>query len=121
MKSENFKIVFKQRLYKFVIKLIKELDSLPRHPATQIFINQLIRSSTSVLANCIEAQAASSRKDFTNFIHYSLKSANESKVWVSILKDTNRMNPKTSEFYLQELKEISNILGSSIITLKKHK
>lgn len=118
MKNENFKEIFKKRLYNFVIRLIKHLDKLPKDTTTKIFVDQLIRSSSSILANYIEAQAASSRKDFINFIHHSLKSANESKVWVSILKDTGRILAKDADYFLQELKEIANILGSSLVTLK---
>src|SRR3989344_7625623 len=118
MPGENFKTVFKNRLYSSTIKLIKLLDKLPKDPVTRIFIDQLIRSHTSILANYIEAQAASSRKDFTNFIHHSLKSANESKVWLSILKDTTRMSENEASYFLKELTEIANILGSTILTLK---
>ena len=118
MNNQEFKATFKKRLYSFVIELIKALDKLPKDSTTKIFVNQLIRSSTSILANYIEAQAASSRKDFTNFIHHSLKSANESKVWISILKDTKRMSEEQDKFYLTELNEIANILGSTILTLK---
>lgn len=121
MKNEQFKAIFKKRLYSFVIDLVKLLDKLPRDSTTKIFIDQLIRSSSSVLANYIEAQAASSRRDFTNYIHHSLKSANESKVWVSILKDTQRILGKDADYFLKELHEIANILGSSLITLKSKK
>ncbi len=118
MPNENFKEIFKKRLYNFVIKLVKTLDKLPKDSVNRIFIDQLIRSSSSILANYIEAQAASSRKDFTNFIHHSLKSANESKVWVSFLKDIGRLSQTEADYFLQELKEISNILAKSILTLK---
>lgn len=118
MKNEKFKEIFKKRLYHFVIKLIKLLDRLPKGSVTKIFVDQLIRSSSSILANYIEAQAASSRRDFINFIHHSLKSANESKVWLSILKDTQRISEKDAKYFLQELLEIANILGSSLVTLK---
>ena len=79
-------------------------------------IKQLIRSITSILANYIEAQSASSKKDYINFFYYSLKSANESKVWLCLLKDTNQNN--NLERYLAELEEISKILASSILTMK---
>ena len=121
MKNEQFKVIFKKRLYSFVIDLVKLLDKLPRDSTTKIFVDQLIRSNSSILANYIEAQAASSRKDFINFIHHSLKSANESKVWVSILKDTQRISEKDADYFLNELHEIANILGSSLITLKSKK
>src|SRR3990167_2425249 len=113
MDNQQFKTQFKRRLYKFVIELIQTLDKLPKDSTTRIFKDQLIRSATSILANYIEAQAASSRKDFTNFIHHSLKSANESKVWISIIKDTKRASEKEADYFLKEVTEIANILGSS--------
>jgi four helix bundle protein len=79
---------------------------------------QLLRSGTSILANYIEANSASSRKDFINFFTYSLKSANESKVWICLLRDSDKGDKKEMEWLLKELIEISNIIASSIITLK---
>ena len=82
---------------------------------------QLLRSGTSVLANYIEANSASSRKDFVNFFTHSLKSANESKVWLCLLRDTDKGDKKELEFLLSELVEIANIIASSIMTLKGKK
>ena len=70
------------------------------------------------MANYIEANSASSKKDFINFFTHALKSANESKVWLTLLRDTDKGNPKELEWLLKELIELSNILGSSILTLK---
>lgn len=116
--ESTFKENFKKRLYALVIDIVTTCDNLPKDEITKIFINQLIRSSTSILANYIEAQAGSSKKDFTNFIHHSLKSANESKVWVSLLKDTKRLRSEKADNFLKELNEISKILGKSLVTLK---
>ena len=58
------------------------------------------------------------KKDFTNYFNISLKSANESKLWFSILKDSGRATAEEVEKYLKELDEISKISGSSILTLK---
>jgi four helix bundle protein len=123
MKSdkEKFKTEFKKRIYFWIIKLIKFLDLLPKDTVTQRLVDQLFRSGSSIGANYIEAQASSSRKDFTNFLHYSLKSANESKFWLAVLRDTNRGNKGEIEKFLKELIEIANILGSSILTLKNRK
>ncbi|HYK08026.1 MAG TPA: four helix bundle protein [Candidatus Eisenbacteria bacterium] len=118
---ELFKQEFKKRLYSFVLHLIKFLDKLPKDVISQVILKQLIRSGTSILANYIEAQAASSKKDFTNFFHYSLKSANESKVWLAIIRDTNRADTKENAWLLNELDELSKIFGSSIVTLKEKK
>ncbi|MEW6189444.1 MAG: four helix bundle protein [Actinomycetota bacterium] len=57
-------------MYRFTLQLIDFLDELPRSPSAQIIGNQLLRSGTSIGANYIEAQAASSKKDFANFFHF---------------------------------------------------
>jgi four helix bundle protein len=62
----------------------------------------------------VEGQAASSKKEYTQFFHYSLKSANESKLWLALLRDTNRAKDAVVKPLLSEMDEISNILASSI-------
>jgi four helix bundle protein len=116
--KEKFKTELKARIYSWVVRLIKFLDLLPRDTVTQRMADQLLRSGASVGANYIEAQASSSKKDFINFFHHSLKSANESKFWLALLRDTNRGERKDIEVLLRELIEIANILGSSILTAK---
>ena len=115
---EKFKTEFKRRIYVWVIRLIKFLDTLPQDAITKRIADQLFRSGSSIGANYIEAQASSSRKDFINFLHYSLKSANESKFWFTIIRDTNRGDIKEIKNLLDELIEIANILGSSLLTVK---
>ena len=119
--KEKFKNNLKLRIYNWTLRLIRVIDKLSKENSSQILGKQLIRSGTSIGANYIEAQAASSKKDFANFLHYSLKSANESKFWISLLKDSNKLNREDANKLLDELIEISNILGSSLITIKKNK
>jgi four helix bundle protein len=83
--------------------------------------DQLLRSGTSILGNYIEGQAANSKRDFTNYFNHSLKSTNESKLWICLLKDSGRINSPESEWLLKERNEIGNIFGSSILTLKGKK
>jgi len=123
MKNDKakFKNDFKKRLYNWVLRLIKFIDKLPKDSVCQIIAKQLLRCGTSILANYIEANSASSRKDFINFFTHSLKSANESKVWLCLLRDTNKGDKKELEWLLKELIEIANIFASSILTLKGKK
>lgn len=116
--KEKFKKEFKTRIYKFILKLVKNIDSLPKDTSSQIFAKQVLRSSTSIGANYIEAQASSSKKDFANFFHHALKSANETKFWLAILRDTEKINKEEADNLIKELTEIANILGASLITIK---
>ncbi len=118
---EKFKNEFKQRLYSFVLRLIRMIDALPKGMISEVMGKQLLRSATSILANYIEANSASLRKDFTNFFTHSLKSANESKVWLALLRDTGKGNRKEIDTLLQGLDEIAKILATSILTLKGKK
>ncbi|WP_287262825.1 four helix bundle protein, partial [Moorena sp. SIO3A5] len=43
--------------------------------------NQLLRSGTSIGANCSEAQSAQSRRDFISKYQIALKEARETKYW----------------------------------------
>jgi len=120
MKNDNakFKSEFKKRLYSWVLRLIKFIEKLPKDSVSDIMGKQLLRSGTSILANYIEANSASSKKDFINFFTHSLKSANESKVWLCLLRDTNKGEVKELKWLLNELIEIVNIIASGILTLK---
>ena len=109
---------FKKRLYSLVLRIIKFVENCKKSQTTRIVGDQLIRSGTSILGNYVEGQSASSKKDYTNYFHHSLKSANESKVWVSILRDTGNGEREEANSILTELDEISKIFGSSVLTLK---
>lgn len=119
--KEKTKKEFKRRLYNFTLKLIEFLDKLPNDNVSRRIGDQLLRSGTSIIANYIEGQAASSKKDFTNYFNTSLKSANESKLWLALLRDGNRVKANDVSWFLSELDEIANIFASSIMTLKGRK
>jgi len=120
MENENlkYKMKLKDRTYQYSIKMIEFLDNLPKDSSAQIISKQLLRSATSIGANIVEAQASSSKKDFTKYFNYSLKSANESVYWLNLLKDAKKINNNQIEYLLNETKELAKILGSSILTLK---
>lgn len=75
-------------------------------------------------ANYFEARGASSKKDFCNFFSISLKSANETCFWLSVLRDAN-LFPKEfvieCDYLIGEAKELANIFASSILTMKGKK
>jgi len=123
MQNDNakFKNEFKKRLYNWVLRLIKFIDGLPKDSVSEVIGKQLLRSGTSILANYIEAGSASSKKDFINFFNHSLKSANESIIWQMLLADTNKGNQTELTWLTSEIKEIANIIATSILTMKGRK
>ncbi len=120
MQNQNSKVKteLKYRAYQYSIKTIEFLDTLPKDISTGVITKQLLRSATSIGANIVEAKGASSKKDFANFFSHALKSANESLYWLGLLRDAKKINNAQLEYLLGETKELANILGSSILTLK---
>lgn len=115
----NNQFDLKKRSYLYALEIISFIDSLDKRDlSVQVISKQLLRSATSVGANIVEAQAGSSRKDFANFFSHALKSANESKFWLGLLKDSQKTDPFHCEPLMQETGEIANMLGSSIVTLR---
>jgi len=114
----KFKDEFRKRAYKFALDIIEFVDQLPKGQALNIICDQLLRSATSIGANVAEAQAATSRKDYANFFTYALKSANETKYWLNLLRDSGKAAGRSTDKLIQEAIEIANILAASIITLK---
>ena len=108
----------KERAYRYSVEIVQFLDSLPHDITSQIIIKQLLRSATSVAANIIEGQAASSRKEFSSFYQYALKSANESLYWLELLRDTKKIFNERLKYLLEETQQIAKILGASVVKLK---
>lgn len=121
MKNNNSKskIDLKHRSYHFSLNIITLIDQLNQKDfSIQVISKQLLRSATSIGANIIEAQAGTTKRDFTSFLSHALKSANETKFWLALLKDSHKATPTQIDQLLQEATELANILASSILTLK---
>ncbi len=116
--KSKFKEEFIKRLIDFSIAILKFTDKVKEKRNLWSIIDQLIRSSTSIGANIIEAKASSSRRDYIKFFEIALKSANETIYWIILIKElVPEYNPELEQL-LNETKEISKIIGSSVLTLK---
>ncbi len=116
--NQNFKQQLITRAFDFARKTIALIDCFSNKRSAWVISDQLMRSATSIGANIVEAQAASSRKDFVNFLSHALKSGNETKFWFALAKDVAPEKESEIEHLLKEADEITKILGSSISTLK---
>jgi four helix bundle protein len=83
-------------------------------------IDQLLRSATSIGANVIEGKSGNSKKNLISFFSIALRSANETKYWLCLIRDTIEVDKKETNLLITEADEISKILGKSILTLKQN-
>lgn len=122
---QNFNSKFKSdltaRCYAFSLGIIALTDRLPQKRSTWVISDQLIRSATSMGANLVEGKAASSRLEFKKFYEIALKSANETKYWLSLLRDSRLVLGKDVSEHLREITEIANMLAKGVMTLKRNK
>jgi four helix bundle protein len=83
-------------------EVIKFCASLEKNQINKPLISQVIRSSTSIGANYMEANQASSKKDFRNKIRICQKESNETKHWLRMIAVAN---PKRKEICRKLWKE----------------
>ena len=119
--SSKRKPELRYRCYYFSIEIIKFLETLPEKRVYWVMADQLMRCATSIGANVVEAKSSSSRRDFIKFYEIALKSANETKYWLALLRDATDAKKELANKLLSEVEEISKMLGSSILTLKNKK
>ena len=87
---------------------------------TKPLINQLVRSGTSIGANYMEANAASSRKDFRNKIFICKKEAQETKHWLRMLAGCYPENKEELRKLWKECHELTLIFGKIVSTLRRN-
>ena len=114
----NFRINVRYRTYQFSLKIIELIKVFPKNKIYLIFLDQLLRSATSIGANIIEAKSSSSKRDFMKFYIIALKSCNETIYWLYLLKDSQLVQEFKIAPLLDEAKQLGKMIGSSLITLK---
>ena len=117
--NKNYKRDLLERLLKFSVMIIKLASGLPKTPAGFAIAGQIIRSATSIGANCEEAQDASSRKDFLNRMSISLREAKETKYWLKVIRESGLLSVNRLQEAIDECDQIVAILVSTVKSLKK--
>ena len=119
--KEKFKKEFIQRLIRLSIKAVKFADKLREEKISYCIIEQFIDAITSIGANTMEAKSSHSVKDYIKFFEIALKSANETKYWLLVIKEITKSNKNETEEILKETIEVANIIAKSVMTLKNKK
>ena len=110
----------KHRCYQFSKELVQFISTAKYERIYFSVFDQLLRSGTSIGANIVEAKAGSSIKDFRNFYNIALKSANETKYWLCLIRDTiENIEKEKINGLIKEADELSKIIASIIINLQK--
>ncbi|HLF36061.1 MAG TPA: four helix bundle protein [Cyclobacteriaceae bacterium] len=85
-----------------------------------IYLHQLIRSSSSIGSNYIEANESLGKKDCLLHLRIARKEAKESAYWLRLIL-TDESVDKDFELLLKEAIELKLILSSIIVKISKKK
>jgi four helix bundle protein len=121
MSKANNKYDLEERTAKLGESVIMFCRTLEQNVITKPLINQLIRSSTSIGANYMEANGASSKRDFKNKIYICKKESQETKHWLRMLKSCFPDRVLNINDIWEETQELTLIFQKIISTMNKSK
>lgn len=109
-----------ERLLEYSASTIRLTEKMRPSQAGMHVAKQLLRSSTSPLANHGEAQAAESPNDFIHKLKLSLKELRETHRWLKLTKRVPLIdNPEVLDDVLDETDQLIRIFFASIQTARK--
>lgn len=110
-----------ERIFNFVISVIKFLNKVPKTSTNLIFIGQCTRSVTSMGANDQEADGALTKKDFIHKFTDVRKEGKETIFWLRVIIRTNdnSYSPE-GERLISEGNEIVAIVSTIIKNASKN-
>ncbi len=107
-----------ERLIAFGVRVIRLCRTLPRDVAGNHIGAQLLRSGTAPAAHYGEARGAESTRDFIHKLKIALKELNESRIWLTMIRDSELIAPRRLEQILAECNELCRIISASIKTAR---
>lgn len=103
---------FSDEVIQFVREIKRDVINLP-------MISQLVRAATSIGANYMEANGASSQKDFKNKIYICKKEARETKYWLERIAKANPELKEAARKLWKEAQELTLIFSKITQTLER--
>lgn len=111
------KLILEQRTINFGKEVILFCKKQTQNTITKPLISQIVRSATSIGANYMEANGASSRKDFRNKIYICKKEAQETSFWLEMIRCAADIPKEQLDPLEKEVHELILIFGKIVSTL----
>ena len=104
-----------------IVFALKVSDKCENIKGCSVYINQLIRSSSSIGANVHEAKYAQSKLDFIHKLEIALKECFETEYWLELLYRKNKLADSEDKHFKNACGGIRRRLIASITTAKENK
>lgn len=117
----NKKFDLEERTLIFSSRTIELCKNLRKDVVNSKLIDQLIRSSTSIGANYIEANDSLGKRDFVHRLRIARKETKETIYWLKLLLTTHKEFSREISELLKESFELKNILSAIINKVDERK
>ncbi len=117
--DSKYKYDIHERIYKFILRVIKLVNSLPKTASNSIVSQQLLRCATSIGANDQEADGTLTKKDFVHCYTIVRKEIKETNFWLRLIEDTNPILKSKMGLITKEGQELAAITSSIINSARK--
>ena len=115
---ETNKNTLREETISFAIEISDICDNIK---GCSVYINQLLRCSSSIGANLHEAKYAQSKADFVNKLEISLKECSETEYWLELIFRKGKMAEATYQDMRNKCGSIRRRLIASVTTAKSNK
>lgn len=105
----------------FAVDIVNLCTEIKEHRKSNVLLNQLLRSGTSIGANIHEANYASSKADFINKFQIALKECYETDYWLALFRETNMITASEYDALFSQCSKIRKLLISSVTTAKNNR
>jgi four helix bundle protein len=99
-----------ERTYRFGVRVLKLVRTMPRDAAGQVVARQVARSGTGIGSNLEEAYSACSKREFVRKINIARAEVRETHYWLRMIRDTGLLPGGRLNAIIQEADEIVAIL-----------
>lgn len=114
---ERNKDRLREESIRFALAVSDVCDSIK---GCSIYLNQLMRSSSSIGANIHEAKYAQSRSDFIHKLEIALKESSETDYWLELIYRKHKISDEIYKSLKNDCGIIRRKLIASITTAKKN-
>jgi len=115
MNQGRLSVEFRDRTTKFASATVRLFVALPKErEEVRVLGKQLLRSGTSVAAHIREASRARSDEEFVSKFGGALQEADESQLWLELLRDDCGIRNAQTEVLHREAGELIAILVTMI-------
>ena len=115
--KENFLVNLSKQ---FAVDIVNLCTEIKANRKSNVLLNQVLRSGTSIGANIHEANYAASKADFINKFQIALKECYETDYWLGLFKDTHMITEEEYKDMFAKCSKIRKLLIASITTAKEN-